>query len=130
MDEWVLFNTVVDLLLKQSSAFRVLDVYMKTLTNYDQTLLLYGYSYSWMKNEILLQFFSITIIAKAFGHCYMYLWQYCMNLILDIFFYVKHVPKSFNITRVLQKDACNVWFFNNSVYIDHILYFPLCIDSL
>lgn len=68
-----------------------------------------------MKNEILLQFFSITIIAKAFGHCYMYLWQYCMNLILDIFFYVQHVPKSFNITRVLQKDACNAWFFNKSV---------------
>lgn len=95
MNEWVIFITVVDLLLKQCSACRVLDAYIKTLTNYDQRLLSYRYSYSWLKNEILLQFFSTTIIAKAFGHCYMYLWQHCMNLILDIFFYVQHVPTSF-----------------------------------
>lgn len=83
MNEWVIFNTVVDLLLKQSSAFRVLDVYMKTLTS-DQTLLLYGYSYSWMKNEILLQFFSITIIAKAFGHCYMYWFSMAILCVLNL----------------------------------------------
>lgn len=120
MNEWVIFITVVDLLLKQCSACRVLDAYIKTLTNYDQRLLSYRYSYSWLKNEILLQFFSIKIIAKAFGHCYMFLWQHCINLILDIFFYVQHVPTSFNITCVLQKDAHSVWFFINSVYIYHI----------
>lgn len=56
------------------------------------------------------------------GTCIDFIWQYCMFLISDIFFYVQHVPTSFNCTCVLQKDARRVWFLTTArIYRPYIV---------